>query len=132
MDESLINKLFVGNALTKLKHIDDDCIDLVITSPPYWNAVVYDKDVNTDYESYLNNLVEIFSECTRVLRPNGKLAINTLVYLSASIIFLMKNLNRVVLNKAALPIIDLCRKMLEIQSAFSGQSIGMDVAQLIS
>ena len=77
MDESLINKLFVGNALTKLKHIDDDCIDLVITSPPYWNAVVYDKDVNTDYESYLNNLVEIFSECTRVLRPNGKLAINT-------------------------------------------------------
>ena len=30
MDESLINKLFVGNALTKLKHIDDDCIDLVI------------------------------------------------------------------------------------------------------
>ncbi len=77
MDESLINKLFVGNALTKLSHIDDDSIDLVITSPPYWNAVVYDKDVNTDYESYLNNLVEIFSECTRVLRPNGKLVINT-------------------------------------------------------
>lgn len=77
MDENLINKLFVGNALTKLKHIDDDSIDLVITSPPYWNAVVYDKDVNTDYESYLNNLVEIFSECTRVLRPNGKLVINT-------------------------------------------------------
>lgn len=77
MDESLINKLFVGNALTKLKHIDDDSIDLVITSPPYWNAVVYDKDVNTDYESYLNNLVEIFSECTRVLRQNGKLVINT-------------------------------------------------------
>ena len=52
MDESLINKLFVGNALTKLNHIDDDAVDLVITSPPYWNAVVYDKDVNTDYESY--------------------------------------------------------------------------------
>ena len=77
MDESLINKLFVGNALTKLKHIDDETVDLVITSPPYWNAVVYDKDVNTDYESYLNNLVEIFLECTRVLRPNGKLVINT-------------------------------------------------------
>ena len=61
MDESLINKLFVGNALTKLKLIDDETVDLVITSPPYWNAVVYDKDVNTDYESYLNNLVEIFS-----------------------------------------------------------------------
>jgi DNA modification methylase len=72
-----INKFLVGNALTKLRHMEDDSVDLVITSPPYWNAVVYDKDVNTDYETYLNNLTEIFSECSRVLRPNGKMAINT-------------------------------------------------------
>jgi DNA modification methylase len=72
-----INKFLVGNALTKLRHMEDDSVDLVITSPPYWNAVVYDKDVNTDYETYLNNLAEIFSECSRVLRPNGKMAINT-------------------------------------------------------
>jgi DNA modification methylase len=72
-----INKFLVGNALTKLKQIEDDSIDLVITSPPYWNAVVYDKDINTDYETYLNTLTEIFSECTRILRPNGKMAINT-------------------------------------------------------
>ena len=38
---------------------------------------IIDKDVNIDYEGYLNNLVEIFSECNRVLRPNGKLVINT-------------------------------------------------------
>ena len=72
-----INKFLVGNALTKLKQMEDDSVDLVITSPPYWNAVVYDKDINTDYETYLNTLTEIFSECTRVLRPNGKMAINT-------------------------------------------------------
>ena len=72
-----INRFLVGNALTKLKQMEDDSIDLVITSPPYWNAVVYDKDINTDYETYLNTLTEIFSECTRVLRPNGKMAINT-------------------------------------------------------
>ena len=72
-----LNKFFVGNALTKLKQLENDSVDLVITSPPYWNAVVYDKDVNTDYESYLDNLTEIFSECTRVLRPNGKIGINT-------------------------------------------------------
>ena len=56
-----INKFFVGTALTKLKQLENDSVDLVITSPPYWNAVVYDKDVNTDYESYLDNLTEIFS-----------------------------------------------------------------------
>lgn len=75
--DQFINKFLVGNALTKLKQMEDDSIDLVITSPPYWNAVVYDKDINTDYETYLNTLTEIFSECTRVLRPNGKMAINT-------------------------------------------------------
>jgi DNA modification methylase len=75
--DQFINKFLVGNALTKLRHMEDDSVDLVITSPPYWNAVVYDKDVNTDYETYLNNLTEIFSECSRVLRPNGKMAINT-------------------------------------------------------
>ena len=42
-----INKFLVGNALTKLKHMEDASVDLVITSPPYWNAVVYDKDINT-------------------------------------------------------------------------------------
>jgi len=77
MDENYINKLLVGNALTKLRKISDDSIDLIITSPPYWNAVVYDKDVNTDYETYLNTLTDIFSECSRILRPNGKMAINT-------------------------------------------------------
>ena len=77
MNDKFINKLLVGNALTKLKHLEDGSIDLIITSPPYWNAVVYDKDVNTDYESYLNLLTDIFSECSRILRPNGKMAINT-------------------------------------------------------
>lgn len=77
MLEAFINKLLVGNALTKLKQIEDASIDLVITSPPYWNAVEYDKDINTDYETYLELLTEIFSECSRVLRPNGKMAINT-------------------------------------------------------
>ena len=77
MNNKFINKLLVGNALTKLKHLEDGSIDLIITSPPYWNAVVYDKDVNTDYKTYLNLLTDIFSECSRILRPNGKMAINT-------------------------------------------------------
>ena len=77
MNDKFINKLLVGNALTKLKHLEDGSVDLIITSPPYWNAVVYDKDVNTDYKTYLNLLTDIFSECSRILRPNGKMAINT-------------------------------------------------------
>jgi DNA modification methylase len=75
--DQFINKFLVGNSLTKLKQMEDDSVDLIITSPPYWNAVEYDKDINTDYETYLETLTDIFSECARVLRPNGKMAINT-------------------------------------------------------
>ena len=67
MEENFINKLLVGNALTKLRHMSDESIDLIIISPPYWNAVVYDKDTNTDYETYLNLLTEIFTECLEFL-----------------------------------------------------------------
>ena len=75
--DQFINKFLVGNSLTKLKQMEDDSVDLIITSPPYWNAVEYDKDINTDYDTYLETLTDIFSECARVLRPNGKMAINT-------------------------------------------------------
>ena len=74
---NFINKLFVGNSLNKLKQLPSNSIDLIITSPPYWNAVTYDKDVKRDYDEYLNNLTKIFFECARLLRPNGKIAINT-------------------------------------------------------
>ena len=74
---NFINKLFVGNSLNKLKQLPSNSIDLIITSPPYWNAVTYDKDVKADYDEYLNNLTKIFFECSRLLRPNGKIAINT-------------------------------------------------------
>ena len=69
MDESLINKLFVGNALTKLKHIDDDTVDLVITSPPYWDmlnmkgaenqAKRKDKGLQTNYSNSKEDLGNI-------------------------------------------------------------------------
>ena len=39
--------------------------------------MTYDKDVKADYDEYLNNLTKIFFECARLLRPNGKIAINT-------------------------------------------------------
>ena len=74
--EKNINKIVCADSLLFLKKIEDEKIDLIITSPPYWNAVTYDSSKNEDYNSYLDNLEKIFIECARILKPNGKLAIN--------------------------------------------------------
>jgi DNA modification methylase len=49
-----------------------DGIDLIATSPGYWQS-----DDGSSYESYLDGLQAVWSQCARVLRPNGKLCINT-------------------------------------------------------
>ena len=75
-----INTLVCSDAVRAIKKLEDESIDLVVTSPPYWDAVEYDvtsPESSGDYETYLNNLLEVWKECLRVLRPNGKLAINS-------------------------------------------------------
>ena len=77
MEEDLINKAHKADSVNFLKKIKDNSIDLIITSPPYWNAVEYEKNKNYSYEKYLEFLLKVWTECERILKPNGKLAINT-------------------------------------------------------
>jgi modification methylase len=72
------DRLFVGHAAEVLSSFPSDCIDLVVTSPPYWTAVEYDhgKSPWSSYESYLADMQTVWNQCARVLRPNGKLCIN--------------------------------------------------------
>jgi modification methylase len=74
----IVDRLFTGHAADVLSRFADGCIDLVITSPPYWTAVEYDQGKSpwTSYESYLTDMQSVWRECARVLRPNGKLCIN--------------------------------------------------------
>lgn len=85
------NKVFYKSS-QKMEKIPDNSIDLIITSPPYFNIKDYSKDgyqknnhsekiegqigdIN-DYEKYLEELLKVWKECERVLVPNGKLCIN--------------------------------------------------------
>ena len=74
----IANRLFTGHAADVLCRFPDGCIDLVVTSPPYWTAVEYDqgKTCWVTYEDYLTDMQSVWKECARVLRPNGKLCIN--------------------------------------------------------
>lgn len=72
--------VIVDDALSALRAIPDNCIALAVTSPPYWNLVDYGVEGQigqTSYDSYLDQLLEVWRETRRVLIPNGKLAIVT-------------------------------------------------------
>lgn len=75
-----------------MKEVKDNSVDLIITSPPYFNVKDYSKDgyqenkhsasnnkdvgAYNDYDKYIKSLLKIWKECERVLKPNGKLCIN--------------------------------------------------------
>ena len=78
--QDFVDCLIVGDAATTLSALPDDSIDFIITSPPYWTAVEYETTTSEStgaYETYINALLSVWIECFRILRPNGKLAINT-------------------------------------------------------
>ena len=78
LNPALVDCLFTGHAATVMKSFPSGCIDLIITSPPYWTAVKYDHGENLwpSYEAYLDDMQSVWNECARVLRANGKLCIN--------------------------------------------------------
>jgi len=72
-----INKIIQGDCIEVMKGIDDNYIDLTITSPPYNCGIDYDtyKD-NLDYPDYLKFTKNWLIETFRVLKDTGRIALN--------------------------------------------------------
>lgn len=79
MSEDL--RIVVGDC-RNMKELDDNEVDLVVTSSPYWNAVDYDQHIadptkwyrtrrGQDYNVYLGFLQEAFQEVYRVTKPGA-------------------------------------------------------------
>ena len=63
----------------KMVDIESESVTLVVTSPPYWNVRDYGQEqigFGQSYEEYIESLNLVWSECLRVLQPNGKISIN--------------------------------------------------------
>ena len=71
--QKLANKIILGNS-EDMKDIPDNCIHLMITSPPYNVSKEYDTDMSL--EEYLGLLKNVFSETFRVLVYGGRACIN--------------------------------------------------------
>jgi DNA modification methylase len=73
------NSIICGDATTVLTQIPDQSIDLVVTSPPYNFGHHYANDVTGDtreWNEYFRKIAGIWTECYRVLKPGGRIAVN--------------------------------------------------------
>jgi DNA modification methylase len=71
---------YIGDVTKSLHLLPEGIVDCVITSPPYWKQRDY-KDPHqigqeNSYQEYIRNLVNVFSEMRRVLKPTGTFFLN--------------------------------------------------------
>ncbi len=75
----IIHKIIIGDSRW-MKEVPDESVDLIITSPPYWQLKDYGNGkqigFNDTYEEYINNLNLVWQECHRVLHKGCRLCIN--------------------------------------------------------
>jgi len=69
------NKIICGDVLEELRKFPDNCIDTIITSPPYWRLRDYGVKgqigLETTLDEYIDKLLKITSELKRVLKSTG-------------------------------------------------------------
>ena len=70
---AVIDQLFCQSA-EDMHQIPDNCVALMVTSPPYNVGKEYDDDLAID--DYLGLLRSVFAETYRVLEPGGRIAVN--------------------------------------------------------
>lgn len=73
-------RIITGDAITVLKSIPSDSVNVCVTSPPYFNLRDYGAPGQIGHEKtpeeFIAKLVEVFREVRRVLKPDGTLWVN--------------------------------------------------------
>ena len=79
MSFKTIHKIINGDS-RQMTELDDKSVNLIITSPPYWQLKDYGPEnqigYNESYEEYINNLNLVWKESYRVLNNGCRLCVN--------------------------------------------------------
>ena len=83
-------KIIIGDS-RKMVEVEDNSVDLIVTSPPYWHIKDYGVKGQIGYgqslHEYLKDLYRVWKECYRVLKPGRRLVINIGDQFARSIIY---------------------------------------------
>lgn len=75
-----INTTYNMDALAAVRLLPDDCVDCIVTSPPYYGLRDYGVDGQIGLEEtpevFIDQLVTVFRELRRALKPEGTLWVN--------------------------------------------------------
>lgn len=74
-----IDKIICGDAATILKQLPDKSVNLVITSPPYFQQREYaggEIGSESKVERYIEAIMEVFHESVRIVKNDGSIVFN--------------------------------------------------------
>ena len=73
-------EIFHGDVMDRIREIETESVDCIVTSPPYWQlrdyGVAGQLGLENTVEEYIEKLIDIFNECWRVLKDTGTVFIN--------------------------------------------------------
>ncbi len=79
MFEKTKHKIVIGDS-RQMQSVPDNSVQLIVTSPPYWQLKDYGAEnqigYNDSYEEYINNLNLVWKESYRVLENGCRLCVN--------------------------------------------------------
>jgi DNA modification methylase len=83
-------KIIIGDS-RKMEEVEDNSVDLVVTSPPYWHIKDYSVEGQVGYgqslHEYLKDLYRVWKECYRVIKPGRRFCLNIGDQFARSIIY---------------------------------------------
>lgn len=78
LDDNPMPHYVQGDALTVMRSIEDESIDCIVTTPPYWNLRKYNTESikARTLQQFTEQLLTVMAEAHRVLKPQGSLWLN--------------------------------------------------------